>query len=84
LPSIDGRSAQPLLLLAGLHDVATPVAWARDLRDALANGSILVTNDDYVHGQFFASDCVRDAAVKFLVDPATPLATTECAAEPLE
>lgn len=84
LPAIDGRTAPPLLVLAGIHDPATPAVWAQDLRDALANGSLLVTNDDYAHGQFFANGCVRDQALKFLLDPTVPLGVSECSAAPVE
>jgi pimeloyl-ACP methyl ester carboxylesterase len=81
LPNVDARSAPPALVLAGLDDPSTPVSFAYEMRDALGNGSSLLTYDDSTHGQFFASTCVRDAAVAFLLEPG---ATEDagCAFEP--
>lgn len=84
LPRVHAPLAPPLLVLGGLDDPTTPVAWAYDMRDALDNGSALVTNDDQAHGQFFASDCVRDRVVEFLVEPAGALGDAACSFEPDE
>jgi len=84
LPRIDARDAPPLLVLGGLDDPTTPVAFAREMRDALGNGSTLVTRDDQTHGQFFSSECVREYVVAFLVDPTAPIADAACPFEPSE
>jgi len=84
LPKIHAPSARPLLVLAGSGDPATPARWSAALRDALANGSALVTHDDAVHGQLFRSQCVRDLAVPFLLDPSEIPADTTCDRDPEE
>lgn len=84
LPHVDARSAPPLLVLGGIDDPVTPIRWAYAMRDALGNGSTLVTHDDQVHGQFLTSECVREHVVAFLVDPGAPRADETCPFEPAE
>ncbi len=84
LPGVDARSAPPVLLLAGLADPSTPARWAYELRDALGNGSSVLTYDDSVHGQFLASTCVRDAAVAFFIEPGSVPEDSSCPFEPVE
>jgi pimeloyl-ACP methyl ester carboxylesterase len=81
LPAIDASRAPPALVLAGLRDPTTPARWGYELRDALANGSTVVTHDDSTHGQFLTSQCVRDLGVAFLMDPAPPPSDASCPAE---
>ena len=81
LPAIDASRAPPALVLAGLRDPATPARWGFELRDALANGSAVVTHDDSTHGQFQTSSCVRDLGVAFLLDPAALPSDASCPTE---
>jgi pimeloyl-ACP methyl ester carboxylesterase len=80
-PAVSASGAPPALILAGLHDPATPVAWAQEMRAALGNGSSLITVDSWGHGQLFVNRCASDLAVSFLIDPTLLPPDTECPAD---
>nr|HEX4314855.1 alpha/beta fold hydrolase [Kofleriaceae bacterium] len=78
-PAIGATAAPPLLITGTRHDPATPYPNALALQAAFANGSYLVTYEGDGHGNGGAQSCLGDVSAAFLVDPATPPATTDCA-----
>lgn len=76
-PPIAAPDAPPLLVLAGAHDPATPLAGATSLLEALGNGSHLVVYEGDGHGTTSRSTCMSDLAGAFLLEPVAP-ATATC------
>lgn len=78
---IDASAAPPMLVLAGLHDPATPFSFAQPFLDALGNGSYLVQYEGNGHGVAARGLCMVSAAIEFLLDPTQAPATESCPAQ---
>jgi pimeloyl-ACP methyl ester carboxylesterase len=73
---LGAKDAPPLLIVGGRYDPATIYEDASTLRDALGNGSHLLTFEGEGHASILRDQCVRDAAQAFLLDPGSaPVAT---------
>lgn len=71
--SFSASTADPLLLVNGRHDPATPFAGAEAMRDALGNGSTILPFDGDGHVAMFTDDtwCAYGAEREFLLTGAT-------------
>lgn len=78
---IGAPTAPPLLIVAGLHDPATPYVGVAEMQVALGNGSHLVTYEGDGHAQLILSACVRSQEDAFLDDPTQAPAVTTCPAQ---
>ena len=80
---IGTSTSPPLLITASRFDPATPYPLAVELQQTLANGSYLVTYEGDGHANAQSHACLGEVVASFLIDPTTPPATTDCAAEPI-
>ena len=78
---IGASDSPPLLITASRYDPATPYPLATELQQTLANGSYLVTYEGDGHANAQFHDCLGEVVASFLIDPTTPPATTDCAAD---
>lgn len=76
--SLRSPDAPPALIVAGRFDPATPYAGAMALRDALGNGSVVLTYEGGGHAVSGRVPCVGNAVRGWLEDPTVPLATATC------
>ncbi|MEV5983111.1 alpha/beta fold hydrolase [Streptomyces sp. NPDC052114] len=73
-----GRTASstaetPLLLMGTRHDNATPIDWARSVRDQLGDKAALVEVDGWGHAaKIFNAGAEQDTVLKYLVDLRVP------------
>jgi pimeloyl-ACP methyl ester carboxylesterase len=80
---IGDRGPSDILMVQNLRDPATPLAGARQLRQAFGDRARLVTADQGGHGALFGANvCVKDVAATFLTTGVRPRHDTACAAEP--
>jgi pimeloyl-ACP methyl ester carboxylesterase len=79
-PSTERRAegAGPILVVGTTRDPATPVAWARALKDALATAHYLEWNGDGHLAYGRGGACVDDAVEAFLLEGTTPAAGATC------
>ncbi|PSL02130.1 TAP-like protein [Haloactinopolyspora alba] len=70
-------TSAPVLLVATLHDPATPISGARTL-NTLLDGSRMLTVDGWGHGALGESACLASHARDYLVSGVLPPAGTVC------
>ena len=71
-----GPQAVPTLVIANTYDLTTPYKWSQGL--AVEIGAALLTRNGGGHVALDKSACVREAAARFLLDGAVPVAGTVC------
>ena len=69
--------ADPILVIGGLRDPATPYQWSVALADGLESG-VLLTYDGDGHTSLGLNGCIDAYAVAYLVDLAVPAAGITC------
>ncbi|RJQ72279.1 alpha/beta fold hydrolase [Pseudonocardiaceae bacterium YIM PH 21723] len=75
------RSANPALLVNAQFDNATPVAWARSVKQQLGDKAALFTPRAWGHGaSIFAPGCAQDGIRSYLTDLRVP--TGQCTVTP--
>jgi pimeloyl-ACP methyl ester carboxylesterase len=77
IPATTYTGEGPILVVGGTNDPATPFVWAEQLSQKLGSAAQLLTFTGEGHGAFFASACVREASVEFLLE-ATASPTSTC------
>lgn len=80
---IGGEGPSNILMLQNLRDPATPLAGARQTRQAFGDRARMVTVDQGGHGvyPFGANACGKDAATAFLTTGRRPASDLGCPAE---
>ncbi len=78
LPETDTTGAPTLLVIGGTNDPATPLRWAEQLVDDLADAVLVayVGDGHTIVGQ--GNDCVDDLVFAYLVNLEVPAAGTRC------
>ena len=74
-PKLPSTSDKPILMLAGVFDFATPIAWARKAAIHLPKAQVIAVNA--AHTTLFDSPCAAGIAREFLRDPDSPIAMSE-------
>ncbi|WP_187685772.1 alpha/beta hydrolase [Nocardia wallacei] len=75
---IEGRSAEPVLLIGNTGDPQAPYSWVSELADRLDSG-VLLTYNGVGHGAYGGVDRCVDAVVdRYLLEHAVPPANTKC------
>ena len=74
--------APPFLILTARFDGATPMTWAQEMRDVLANDSAIVVYQGVGHTRAPDVECLGRAAVAHLLDPASSPPSTCAAVDP--
>lgn len=79
MPEIDASGADPVLIIGGIDDPATPYVWAEELAEALVPG-VLVTWEGSGHGATLGGgECIEDVLVSYVVDLEVPRPGAVCA-----
>jgi pimeloyl-ACP methyl ester carboxylesterase len=73
------HSVPPMLMINGLHDPATPYAWALDVARQIPQAR-LVTYDGWGHGVYRQSPCARQLIDNYLVSLRIPPRGAHCPA----
>ncbi|OZM71249.1 hydrolase [Amycolatopsis antarctica] len=83
---IGDRGPSNVLMVQNERDPGTPLAGARNLRQAFGKRATMVTADQGGHGvyPFGHNTCAKDAATEFLLTGQRPAQDLACAAEPVE
>ncbi|GLZ36603.1 alpha/beta hydrolase [Actinokineospora sp. NBRC 105648] len=76
-PDLGG--APKVLMLNNVHDPSTGYGWARSLHRRTRGTTVLLTYEGWGHGSYIRTDCVRDAADRYLVTLRAPADGTRCA-----
>ncbi|GAA1332171.1 alpha/beta hydrolase [Saccharothrix algeriensis] len=76
-PRLD--DAPKILLLNNLHDPSTGYDWARSLHRRTRGATVLLTYEGWGHGSYIRTDCVRDAADRYLITLDPPADGARCA-----
>lgn len=71
-------TAAPMLIIGGLHDPATPYAWAQALHRQLPTSVLLTFTGDGHTAYGNGSDCVDPAVDAYLVHGTLPAPDTRC------
>lgn len=74
---LNAQGTPPILLVAGTHDPATPIEWAKSVNQQIA-GSVLLTRDGYGHISYDESTCAQNAEVAYLEHLTMPAQGTVC------
>ena len=75
---MSAKGSGQILIVAGQHDPATPITWARALHRTLAHAALLEWQGDGHIGYGRAGACVDDAVERFLLQGIAPPAQAEC------
>ncbi len=80
VPATDVRapSAPPALVIGSRYDPPTAYEWAPAMRDALGNGSHLVTYEGDGHANSGSVTCLATQVMGFLQQPEDPPSQTTC------
>lgn len=76
--SVRTPSAPPALIIGSRFDPPTPYEWATAMRDALGNGSHLVTYEGDGHANSATVSCLGTQVMGFLQQPEDPPAQATC------
>jgi pimeloyl-ACP methyl ester carboxylesterase len=68
----------PILIMNSAHDPATPLEWARSVRDQV--GGTLLTYDGWGHGVVNRTDCTRAAFTGYVLTGTSPRPGAHCPA----
>ncbi|MEU3058358.1 alpha/beta hydrolase [Streptomyces griseus] len=81
---IGDRGPSNVLMVQNERDPGTPLAGARELRQAFGRRAVMVTADQGGHGvyPFDGNVCANDAVTRFLTTGQRPVRDLGCAAEP--
>ncbi|ACU37222.1 alpha/beta hydrolase [Actinosynnema mirum] len=81
---ITGRGPANVLISQNERDPGTPLAGAREMRQALGGRAVLVTADQGGHGAYLfgANKCANDAVTAFLARGERPSGDLACPAQP--
>lgn len=75
---ITAPGANPIVVIGGLNDPATPYQWSVDLAEQLESG-VLITVDAEGHSQFNSGDpCVDDPVIEYFLTGTAPTADITC------
>ena len=80
LPTIAAPGARPALIVASRGDATTPYDGALQMREALGNGSHLLTYEGGRHAASTGIPCAADVVRAFLDDPSAPPTASTCPA----
>ncbi|GLW93324.1 alpha/beta hydrolase [Actinokineospora globicatena] len=78
LPRLD--DAPKILMLNNLHDPSTGYDWARSFHRKTRGKTVLLTYEGWGHVSYIRTDCVRQAADRYLITLRAPADGTRCAA----
>jgi pimeloyl-ACP methyl ester carboxylesterase len=76
--ALDARGAQPILVVGGKGDPATPYAWAQGLARELSSARLLTYEGDGHTSYARGSACVDGAVDSYLLDLEVPAPETTC------
>jgi pimeloyl-ACP methyl ester carboxylesterase len=74
------RGVGPILLVAALHDPATPYGWAREVTRQLGPSARLITYKGWGHVIYKKSPCAAGLIDRYLITLITPAAGSSCKA----
>ena len=78
---VRGQGAAPVLIIGGLNDGATPIAWSKALADQLVSAHLVVADTD-VHSIYPANNlCVRGIVDAYLLEGTVPPRVSDCPAD---
>ncbi|MFF0290841.1 alpha/beta hydrolase [Streptomyces sp. NPDC005262] len=78
-PEVDAEDADPVLVVGGTGDPATPYPGARRMARELGEGvGVLLTAEEEGHGTYPQNRCVTKAVDRYLRTGRTPAANTVC------
>ncbi len=77
-PKIQYTGTQPIIVIGGKNDPATPYSQALTLTAALGEQASLITFTGEGHGGLFESTCAKDAVSKYFAANTVPAKGLEC------